>query len=69
VLSDADLRGLFDANGLVLRRSIVDREPRDLEAYLDLAGCEGDARTRAEELAQAVDAERVRVGWYLLERR
>jgi ubiquinone/menaquinone biosynthesis C-methylase UbiE len=66
VLSDADLRGLFDANGLVLRRSIVDREPRDLEAYLDLAGCEGDARERARSLAPS-RYEAV-VGWYVLER-
>jgi ubiquinone/menaquinone biosynthesis C-methylase UbiE len=66
VLSDADLRGLFDANGLVLRRSIVDRERRDLEAYLDLAGCEGDARERARRLApRAYEAV---VGWYVLER-
>jgi SAM-dependent methyltransferase len=66
LLSDADLRGLFDANGLVLRRSLVDREPRDLDAYLDLAGCEGQARERARNLAprgyEAV------VGWYVLER-
>ena len=66
VLSDGDLRGLFDANGLVLRRSIVERERRDVEAYLDLAGCEGEARERARSLAPT-GYEAV-VGWYVLER-
>lgn len=66
VLADTDLRGLFDANGLVLRREQVVREPRDLDAYLDLAGCEGEARDRARALAPA-GYEAV-VGWYLLHR-
>ena len=66
VLADADLRGLFDANDLVLRREQVVHEPRDLEAYLDLAGCAGDARERARDLAPA-KLEAV-VGWYLLHR-
>lgn len=66
VLADTDLRGLFDANDLVLRREQVVHEPRDLEAYLDLAGCEGEARDRARSLAPA-HYEAV-VGWYLLHR-
>jgi ubiquinone/menaquinone biosynthesis C-methylase UbiE len=67
VLADVDLRGLFEANGLVLLRSQVEREPRDLDAYLELAACEGEARRRAESLApQGYVAE---LGWYLLERR
>jgi ubiquinone/menaquinone biosynthesis C-methylase UbiE len=66
VLADTDLRSLFDANGLVLRREQVDYEPRDLDAYLDLAGCEGDARERARALAPA-GYEAV-VGWYVLHR-
>ena len=66
VLSDADLRGLFDANGLVLRSSEVVREDRDLGRYLDLAGCEGDERARAQALAPA-DV-RAEVGWYVLRR-
>jgi ubiquinone/menaquinone biosynthesis C-methylase UbiE len=66
VLADTDLRSLFDANGLVLRREQVDHEPRDLDAYLDLAGCEGDARERARALAPA-GYEAV-VGWYVLHR-
>jgi ubiquinone/menaquinone biosynthesis C-methylase UbiE len=65
VLADTDLRGLFDANGLVLRRVEVVREPRELEPYLDLAGCHGDERERARQLAPAgYDAV---VGWYVLE--
>jgi ubiquinone/menaquinone biosynthesis C-methylase UbiE len=66
VLADADLRGLFDSNSLTLRRQLVDHEPRDLEAYLDLAGCEGDERDRARNLVPS-GYEAV-VGWYLLTR-
>jgi ubiquinone/menaquinone biosynthesis C-methylase UbiE len=66
VLADADLRGLFDSNSLVLQRELVVHEPRDLDAYLDLAGCEGDERERARGLAprgyEAI------VGWYVLAR-
>ena len=66
LLSDGDLRALFDANGLVLRREHVVREPRDLESYLDLAGCEGFERERARSLAPT-GYEAV-VGWYVLAR-
>ena len=41
-------------------------EPRDLEQYLDLAGCEGDERDRARSLAPS-GYEAV-VGWYVLAR-
>ena len=47
VLAEVDLRGLFESNGLVLLRSEQEREPRDLDAYLELAGCEGDERASA----------------------
>ena len=66
VLADADLRGLFDSNSLKLVREEVVHEARDLDAYLDLAGCEGDERERARSLAPA-GYEAV-VGWYLLQR-
>jgi ubiquinone/menaquinone biosynthesis C-methylase UbiE len=66
VLSDGDLRGLFDANNLVLRRQQTLREARDLEAYLDLAGCEGAERELARSLAPT-GYEAV-VGWYVLSR-
>jgi ubiquinone/menaquinone biosynthesis C-methylase UbiE len=64
VLTDAELRALFTANALELRTFAVDREPRELDPYLDLAGCEGDARERARALApQPYVAE---LGWYVL---
>jgi ubiquinone/menaquinone biosynthesis C-methylase UbiE len=66
VLSDQDLRGLFDANSLVLRHAEFVSEARDLEAYLDLAGCEGAERDRARALAPST-YEAV-VGWYVLTR-
>jgi SAM-dependent methyltransferase len=66
VLSDGDLRALFDANGLVLRRDVVDHESRDLDRYLDLAGCEGDERKRVRALAPK--AYEGVVGWYVLTR-
>lgn len=64
VLSEADLRGLFEANGLVLEASEVVEEARDLDAYLDLAGCEGDERERAHALAPR--GYTATYGWYLL---
>jgi ubiquinone/menaquinone biosynthesis C-methylase UbiE len=65
-LPDVDLRHLFEANSLVLLRAEFEREPRDLDPYLDLAGCEGDARERARALApRGYTAD---VGWYLLRR-
>ena len=66
VLSDGDLRALFDANNLVLRREQVVHEQRDLDVYLDLAGCEGAERERAKSLAPTC-YEGV-VGWYVLAR-
>jgi ubiquinone/menaquinone biosynthesis C-methylase UbiE len=64
VLAEVDLRGLFESNGLVLERTWIVQEPRELEAYLDLAGCEGDARAAA--LALAPSGYQPTVGWYLL---
>ncbi|HEY8644624.1 MAG TPA: class I SAM-dependent methyltransferase [Gaiellaceae bacterium] len=66
VLADADLRGLFDSNSLKLLREEVVHEPRDLDAYLDLAGCEGTEREHARSLAPS-GYEAV-VGWYVLRR-
>jgi ubiquinone/menaquinone biosynthesis C-methylase UbiE len=66
VLADADLRGLFDSNSLKLLREEVVHEPRDLEAYLSLAGCEGDAREHARNLAPS--GYEAIVGWYVLSR-
>ncbi len=66
VLPDVDLRGLFDANGLVLVRSEFERERRDVDSYLDLAGCEGEPRDRA--LALAPPGYTAEYGWYVLRR-
>ncbi|HEX5449789.1 MAG TPA: class I SAM-dependent methyltransferase [Gaiellaceae bacterium] len=64
LLSDGDLRALFDANSLVLRRDEIVHEPRDLDRYLDLAGCDGDERERLRALAP--DGYEGVVGWYVL---
>lgn len=66
LLSDQDLRGLFDANDLVLRSADIVAETRDLEAYLDLAGCAGEARDAARALAPS--RYEPAVGWYVLSR-
>ena len=65
-LADVDLRNLFEANGLVLLRNQYEREPRDLDSYLDLAGCQGEARERAQTLVPPGYA--AELGWYLLEK-
>jgi ubiquinone/menaquinone biosynthesis C-methylase UbiE len=66
VLADVDLRGLFESNSLVLVEVEFEREPRDLDAYLDLAGCEGEAREHAQTLVPPDYA--ADLGWYLLEK-
>ena len=66
ILADVDLRGLFDSNGLILRRFEAVAIERELEPYLDLAGCEGAERERARALAPA---HRIgHYGWYVLEK-
>jgi ubiquinone/menaquinone biosynthesis C-methylase UbiE len=64
ILADVDLRSLFDTNGLVLRTSETVVEERDLERYLDLAGCQGDDRDLARSLAPARPT--MTYGWYVL---
>jgi len=67
VMPDGDLRSLFDSNNLVLKRSEVVHEARDIESCLDLAGlAEGPERDRARSLAPT-GYEAV-TGWYVLER-
>ena len=69
LLTDAELKRLYAENGLTLVRERHAKERRDLTAYLDLAGCGGERRARAEALA-ATDARVLAagVGWYLLAR-
>lgn len=67
LLPEIDLRQLFEANGLVLVRERRRIERRPLDAYLDLAGCTGDARAQAAALApEGPDAYTATLGWYLL---
>lgn len=63
LLADVDVRSLLEANGLVVVRTLFEEEQRDLDSYLDLAACEGDARERALALAPA--GYTALVGWYL----
>ncbi|HKP19246.1 MAG TPA: methyltransferase domain-containing protein [Gaiellaceae bacterium] len=66
LLPDVDVRALLEANGLVVVRTHFAEEPRDLDRYLDLAACEGEARERA--LALAPRGYTALVGWYLAEK-
>ena len=69
LLTDGELRKLFAANGLAVVRERRQEESRDLAAYLDLAGCEGERRARAEALAAGASRVLVAgIGWYLLAR-
>jgi ubiquinone/menaquinone biosynthesis C-methylase UbiE len=65
-LADVDMRQLFESNNLVLIRAEFERESRELDPYLDLAGCEGEAREQARALAPPDYT--ADVGWYLLRR-
>ena len=70
LLPEGDLRTLFDTNRLALIRERRDVEHRDLDAYLDLAGCETEDREAARALSPHGPSQTVAlVGWYLLERR
>ena len=64
VLPERELRDLFDRLGLTLQRTEVETVRRDLEAYLDLAGCVGAERERVVALAPA--GYEATVGWFVL---
>jgi ubiquinone/menaquinone biosynthesis C-methylase UbiE len=69
LLSHVELQGLFAENGLRAVRERHEDERRELSVYLDLAGCEGERRIRAEALAAADPRVLVaEVGWYFLAR-
>jgi SAM-dependent methyltransferase len=69
-LPDVDLRGLFDANDLVLRRARFQDHRRALDHYFDLAGCTGEARERARALSPGgPDSYVAESGWYVLTKR
>src|SRR6266545_3408316 len=66
-LPDIDLRHLFEANGLVLLRTQFQTHRRVLDSYLDLAGCQGEAREVARQLSPGgPEAYTAESGWYLL---
>jgi ubiquinone/menaquinone biosynthesis C-methylase UbiE len=66
LLPDVDIRSLLEANSLVLRRVEFNQESRDVDAYLDLAGCVGDERERAAAIAP--HGYSATIGWYLASR-
>ena len=68
-LPDIDFRQLFEANGLILLQERFQRHRRELDYYLDLAGCKGEARERARQLSPGgPDAYVAESAWYLLRR-
>jgi hypothetical protein len=58
---------VFAANRLVIEAARVRDETRELQGYLDRAGCEGEARRAAASLAPG-PAFTITMGWYLLTR-
>jgi SAM-dependent methyltransferase len=68
LLPDGDIRGLLDANGLVVERNEVTRELRELEEYLDLAGIPELDRGELRRLAPGATYQ-VEIGWYVARKR
>jgi SAM-dependent methyltransferase len=67
LLPDTDIRGLLDANGLVVEKNEITVEQRELEHYLDLVGLPAGARDEVRALAPGPVFE-VEVGWYVAHR-
>jgi ubiquinone/menaquinone biosynthesis C-methylase UbiE len=66
-LPDIDFRQLFEANSLVLQQARYRKHRRELDYYLDLAGCAGEARERARSLSPGgPEAYVAESAWYLL---
>jgi ubiquinone/menaquinone biosynthesis C-methylase UbiE len=66
-LPDVDFRQLFEANSLVLLQTRYQTHRRDLDYYLPLAGCEGEAAERARTLSPGgPDSYVAESAWYLL---
>jgi hypothetical protein len=57
---------MFESNSLRFVRREVELDRRELEPYLDLAGCTGERREAA--LALAPPGYAAENGWYLLRR-
>jgi ubiquinone/menaquinone biosynthesis C-methylase UbiE len=66
-LPDVDFRQLFEANSLVMLQTRYQTHRRELDHYLPLAGCEGDAAERARALSPGgPDSYVAESAWYLL---
>jgi SAM-dependent methyltransferase len=66
-LPDIDFSHLFEANDLILLSTRFQTHRRELDYYLDLAGCEGEARERARQLSPGgPEAYTAESAWYLL---
>lgn len=66
-LPDTDFRQLFEANELVLLQTRFQSHRRELDYYLPLAGCEGDAAERVKALSPGgPEAYVAESAWYLL---
>jgi ubiquinone/menaquinone biosynthesis C-methylase UbiE len=66
-LPDIDFRQLFEANGLVLQQTRFQTHRRELDYYLGLAGCEGEAAERVKQLSPGgSEAYVAESAWYLL---
>lgn len=68
LLPDTDIRGLLDANGLVVEKNEITVEQRELEHYLDLVGLAAESRDDVRALAPG-PVFQVEVGWYVARRR
>ena len=69
-LPDTDFRQLFEANGLVLLRAEYERHRRELDYYLELAGCTGDDAERVKDISPGDrDHYVAESAWYLCEKR
>jgi len=66
-LPDIDFRHLFEANSLVLQQVRFQSHRRELEHYLDLAGCTGDRREQVRALSPGgADQYVAEAAWYVL---
>jgi SAM-dependent methyltransferase len=66
-LPDIDLRHLFEANDLVVERTLFRTHRRELGYYLELAGCRGEAADRVRALSpDGPEAYVAETGWYLV---
>jgi ubiquinone/menaquinone biosynthesis C-methylase UbiE len=68
LLTDAEIRMLFELSNLVVRQVEITTEARELEGYLDLVGLEGEKRDYVRSLAPGPEYD-VELGWYVAERR